>query len=170
MTKKRPEKPLKIRIRTASGDEVELEGERKAVEDNIKKLDLKSFLGGPRGKALAAQPSNAVKHPTGEDGGIKSLPEFYTAKSPHTHFEKVLTIGYYMENYEKKENFSGKDISKGYSMVRERPPRNLSDTFSKAYRRSGYLLPGSKKGLWRLSKKGVDVVENLPAKKVGQTD
>lgn len=154
---------LRIRIRTVSGDEIELEGDREAVEKNLAKLN--PLLTKPSTKALEVAQVGIRKPPSEEEGLAKGLIDFYAEKRPETHFEKVLVIGYYLENSENKGEFAGKDILRGYSKVRERTPRNLSDTLSKAYRRSNYLLPGSKKGLWRLSNKGVKIVRGLPVKR-----
>jgi len=104
-----------------------------------------------------------------EDGGVnrkkkKSIKEFLISKKPKNDVQKTLVIGYYLENYENKRNFSADDILNGFKDAKEKaPPRKkiydkLASNIDKGY----IMLSNSeeRKKTWELTNSGELFVKN----------
>jgi len=146
----------KVRVKIRVGEvEIEAEGDRKFVNSKIKQLK-KEWFGAEVGKKLKRGEPGRITVP------VASFSEFYAEKKPQTHGERIAVFAYHLEINEGGNEFSHSDILKAYEQARIPKPKNIHDIMSKTYKRLGYILPGSKKGLWRLSRAGKERVEKLP--------
>lgn len=97
------------------------------------------------------------------ESNVKSLPirEFILQKDVITDSDKTVVIGYFLEKFEKADQFNIDDLEKGFREAKERVPRNLKETVDKNIRR-GYIMQFDEKDgriSWTLSKSGEAFVE-----------
>jgi hypothetical protein len=96
---------------------------------------------------------------------LPTLKEFFDEKRPTIATETVTVFGFYLEHYEKKSEFSEVDIGKAYFEARVRKPKVIAQALRDAKNVKGYLVEGSKKGSYRLSNIGENLVlHDLPSK------
>lgn len=88
-----------------------LDAIRKQLEDHEKRLTK-----------LESQPL-AREEPLTKKISIK---EFILSKRPGNEVQKVLVIGYYLENYENVAPFNVKDLEKGFRSAKEPVPKNIN--------------------------------------------
>jgi hypothetical protein len=103
-----------------------------------------------------------TKERTGPSPTIK---EFFDEKNPASSVETVTVFGCYIERYENKEEFTEADISRAYYEARARKPKVIGQALRDAKNIRGYLVEGSKRGRFRLSNIGENLVlHDLPRK------
>jgi len=102
---------------------------------------------------------------TKKSESVPSLRDFFMEKQPSNAMEAVAVFGFYFEHFEKKVEFGEKDISNAYFEARERKPKVIGQAIRDAKNVKGYLVEGSKKGQFRLSNEGENLVlHDLPRK------
>jgi len=100
-----------------------------------------------------------------KDGSFPTIKEFFDEKKPSTSVEIVTVFGFYLEHFEKKEEFTEDDISRAYYNSRVRKPKVIGQALRDAKNMKGYLVEGSKRGRFRLSNVGENLVlHDLPKK------
>ncbi len=91
--------------------------------------------------------------------------EFIKRKKLESHSNRVVGLAYYLLKYNGVDSFTVKDIERMYEEARLIPPKNFSDTISKASKK-GYFIECKEKidGLkaWKISKDGIEYIESLP--------
>lgn len=98
--------------------------------------------------------------------GTPDLREFFNEKKPRVETEKVTVFGFYLEHYKNVPEFSKADISKCYFEARERKPKVIGQVLRDTKNAKGYLVEGSKRGKFRLSNIGENlVIHDLPREK-----
>jgi hypothetical protein len=107
--------------------------------------------------------------PTGtqksKDESKLTIKEFYEQKKPRSATEAVSVFGFYLERYQNKDEFSEEDIAKAYYDAKVRKPKVIGQSLRDAKNVKGYLVEGSKKGRFRLSNVGENLVlHDLPQK------
>ncbi len=103
--------------------------------------------------------------PIEKNKSIPSVREFFKEKQPSSAMETVVVFGFYLEHFEKKKEFGEKDISNAYFEARERKPKVIGQALRDAKNVRNYLVGGSKKGKFRLSNEGENLVmHDLPRK------
>lgn len=124
---------------------------RKEIEEIKKRL---SVLEGSR------QEQNVVPIREEAEGKEISLKEFILSKEPKSDTQRTLAIGYFLENYIKKAEFTGDDIADAYRQAREPVPMNISDMLAKNAR-AGFIMAGKEKKegrkTWTLTNTGVRI-------------
>lgn len=96
---------------------------------------------------------------------VPTLKEFFDEKKPTTAVETVAVFGFYLEHFQNKPEFSEADIKKAYFEARVRKPKVIGQALRDAKNLKGYLVEGSKKGRFRLSNIGENLVlHDLPEK------
>jgi len=88
-----------------------LEAIKKQLEDHEKRIT-----------ELEVQPQ------TKEEPSTKklSIKEFILSKKPKNEVQKVLVIGYFLENYEGCTSFNVKDLEDGFRSAKEPVPKNIN--------------------------------------------
>ncbi|MFX1298431.1 MAG: hypothetical protein ACFFD2_26695 [Promethearchaeota archaeon] len=100
-----------------------------------------------------------------KDESIPSLKDFFNEKQPLSAIETVVIFGFYLEYFEKKKEFGEKDISNAFFEARVRKPKVIGQSLRDAKNVKGYLVEGSKRGKFRLSNEGENLVmHDLPRK------
>jgi len=103
--------------------------------------------------------------PIEKSESIPSLKDFFNEKQPLSALETVVVFGFYLEHFEKKKEFGEKDISNAYFEARVRKPKAIGQSLRDAKNIKGYLVEGSKKGRFRVSNEGENlVIHDLPGK------
>jgi len=159
-----------VKVSVTLGDAaIELQGEQAFVEAQLKKL-LPIVQGGeaaPRG----ARPASAKEEPTaGEsrtsDPRRQSIATFFANKNPQNVYEAIAVVLYHRRLAEEKIELTGAEIRTALVQGKYRPPGVIAQALTDCRRKYGYIEPGSKKGLWKLSNAGETVVDfDLPNKK-----
>ena len=89
--------------------------------------------------------------------------ELFNDFDPSTHFERVLIIGYYIENFddEDKVGFTTEDLREGYIKCKTPLPANLSDVIAKVGGKGWAMKVNERDGfqVWQLTTNGEEVVE-----------
>lgn len=107
--------------------------------------------------------------PTDMSDGIPTMKEFYDEKKPSTITETVAVFGFYYEHFKKKAEFSEADISEAYFEAKVRKPKAIGQALRDAKNLKGYLVEGGKRGSYRLSNVGENLVlHDLPKMAVGK--
>lgn len=103
---------------------------------------------------LEAEPERAEE--------FQSLADFVDEKSPSTHNERAIVIGYYLEHFEGQGSFTVNDIEDGYQTARIPLPSNMSDVLAKCEARDWVMRVGSSGQTQqrRLTKVGITYVED----------
>ena len=103
--------------------------------------------------------------PIEKSESIPLLRDFFKEKQPLSAMETVIVFGFYLEYFEKKKEFGEKDISTAYFEARARKPKVIGQVLRDAKNVRDYLVEGSKKGKFRLSNEGENLVmHDLPRK------
>jgi hypothetical protein len=135
---------------------LELEGEQGFVESHLEKLlplvrDLK-------GSGAAGDDLQDPEETKGGDGR-QTLKSFIKAKAPANAYEAMAAVLVYKQQHESKPELSAKDIVDAMIQGGHRPPDRVPQALSDCRRKYGYIEPGTKKGLWRVSQQGQTLVE-----------
>jgi hypothetical protein len=94
-----------------------------------------------------------------------TIKEYFDEKRPTTAVETVAVFGCYLEYFENKDEFTEDDISRAYYDARVRKPKAIGQALRDAKNLKGYLVEGSKRGRFRLSNVGENLVlHDLPKK------
>lgn len=97
-----------------------------------------------------------------------NLKEFFDQKAPLTSSEIVTVFGFYLEHYRNIKEFSEKEIADCYYEARTRKPKVISQALRDAKNQKDYLVEGTKKGKFRVSNVGENlVIHDLPRIKKG---
>ncbi len=117
-------------------------------------------------RKLSQTMTNESRLAEGEIARSESIPtikDFYAEKRPGTAIETVTVFGFYLEHYLKKDEFTETDISRAYYEARARKPKVIGQALIDARNVRGYLVEGSKRGRYRLSNTGENLVlHDLP--------
>jgi hypothetical protein len=91
------------------------------------------------------------------------LRTFVEQVDPSTHVERVVTIGYHLENQQGRENFNIEDIEEGYRTCKIQKPANPSDALANAEKRGWLMRDGKDEHyqLWILTHEGEQHVEEV---------
>ncbi len=112
----------------------------------------------PESLGLATLPSA-----TKIDEPIPTIKEFFDQKKPSTSVEEVAVFGCYLEHFNGKDEFSEADITRAYYEARARKPKVIGQSLRDAKNEKGYLVGGSKRGRFRISNIGENLVlHDLP--------
>lgn len=107
--------------------------------------------------------------PTDRSDSIPTLKEFYDDKKPSSITETVAVFGFYLEHFRNKAEFSEVDISEAYFEAKVRKPKAIGQALRDAKNLKGYLVEGGKRGSFRLSNVGENLVlHDLPKMDVGR--
>jgi hypothetical protein len=153
------------RIRIKRGEvEIEAEGDKEFVEKHIEefKKEMPTIA-----KELPSKEKTIIPETQKEKVELEglSLAEFYKQKQPKDHNEIVVVFGYWLTEKENKKEFSPKDIKNCYT-VSPKKPTNVPKTMKTlASSDKAYLIKTEKKGLYKISMSGKDLIEKeLPRK------
>ena len=93
----------------------------------------------------------------------QTVKEFFDEKKPKIALETVAVFGFYMEHFKSQSEFSEADISKAFFDAKVRKPKVIGQALRDAKNVKGYLVEGSKKGTYRVSNIGENLVmHDLP--------
>lgn len=94
---------------------------------------------------------------------ILSMKDFFDEKKPSTIAETVTVFGFYLEHHENLKEFSEQEIADCFFRARTRKPKVIGQALRDAKNVKGYLVEGTKKGKFRLSNIGENLVmHDLP--------
>lgn len=96
--------------------------------------------------------------PKQKKGDSISIKDFYLEKQPVSLPETVTVFGFYLERIKKIKEFGDKEISDAYYEARVRKPKAIGQALRDAKNIKGYLVEGSKKGKFRISNDGENLV------------
>ncbi len=91
-----------------------------------------------------------------------SVKEFILRKNPNDDNQKILCIGYYLENYKGVSCFNAKDLKEGFTAAKETPPENINDRVNKNIAKGFMMKVEEKKDnhkAWTLTSSGERFVE-----------
>lgn len=92
-----------------------------------------------------------------------NLRDFYNEKKPSTELETVTVFSFYLEHFRNIPEFTEKEISNCYFEARARKPKVIGQSLRDAKNNKHYLVEGSKKGKFRISNTGENLVmHDLP--------
>lgn len=144
----------RIRVRSPTGLEVEIEGDKDFVESKLADLGwLVGLL--ERGRQSAQRPTSATPL-----DGKPSFMEFASLLSPKTNGEKVLSVAYYLYKWEDKD-VTYEDIEQYFKHARWPMPRNVRDVMSNLIK-EGYMEDVGKineRKAFRILMKGIRLIE-----------
>ncbi len=133
--------------------------------------DYLNILSATEKNDIVQKPDSELPNPValsvleGKDDSPPTVKAFFDEKSPANSVETVTVFGWYLEHYEKMDEFSERDISRAYYEARARKPKVIGQSLRDARNIKGYLVEGSKKGRFRLSNIGENLVlHDLPWK------
>lgn len=94
----------------------------------------------------------------------ETIKEFFHGKKPRNNYQKLATIGYYLEFMKGKDEFNNNDLKHAWKLTREALPSSkvFSNSLNNTISTYNYFVAGSKKGLYRIGIKGQNLVEELP--------
>lgn len=154
------------RIKIKLGDvEIEAEGDKEFVEKHIEefKKEMPNIA-----KELPPKEKIITPEISKEEVELEklSLAEFYKQKLPKDHNETVVVFAYWLTKKENKEEFGPKDIEKCYAQIGVKKPTNVPQTMKiLASGDKAYLIKFGKRGIYKISMLGKDLIENeLPTK------
>ena len=132
---------------------IELAGSEEFVERQIR--FFRRYLDDEATAVPAApQAAEASERPT--------LAEFFQARAAKTGRgaiqEALLLFGYYLEVVEGRDEFSIEQIGKCFPVVGRALPKNLHHAVGTLKRKQGWFKEGSKRGRYRLSEAGRQLV------------
>lgn len=149
------------------------------LKQRIIDIELKAIFGDEYSQLLSATDRNELSHvknpelpkvvtPLPANGASQSVPtikEFFDEKMPLTAVETVTVFGCYLEQFRSLDEFSEEEISRAYYEARARKPKVIGQALRDAKNVRGYLVEGTKKGRFRLSNIGENLVlHDLPRK------
>ena len=103
-----------------------------------------------------------------QERNVPTLKEFFDEKKPSTASETIAVFGFYLEHFRSQVQFNELDISTAYFEARARKPKVIGQALRDAKNVKGYLVDGSKRGTFRLSNVGENlVVHDLPRNENG---
>jgi hypothetical protein len=96
----------------------------------------------------------------------KQLTKFYKEKRPKSQPETITVFAHYLKHREGKEEFMPLDLRRLYENLGLPISRKIAQSTWDAYKKRGFLIKGSKRGLYKISPKGEEFVrKQLPKKK-----
>lgn len=122
------------------------------------------------GKKISSQKEPSVSQSesipiTDEQSELPTLKEFYEQKKPISATEIVTVFGFYLEKYRNVQSFSEQDIADAYYEARARKPKVIGQALRDAKNSKRFLVEGTKKGKFRISNIGENLVlHDLPRK------
>uniref|UniRef100_A0A7C3J6X8 Uncharacterized protein n=1 Tax=candidate division WOR-3 bacterium TaxID=2052148 RepID=A0A7C3J6X8_UNCW3 len=152
------EQNYRIRIKLGEA-EIEAEGDKEFVEKHIEEFKKEM----PK-IAKELPPKEKIITPEIPKEKVEleklSLAEFYRQKQPKDHNETVVVFAYWLTKKEGKEEFTPKDIENCYTQTGVRKPRNVPQTMKiLASGDKAYLIKGEKRGIYKISMLGKDLIE-----------
>lgn len=91
------------------------------------------------------------------------LRSFIENVNPSTHVERVVAIGYHLENQQGYENFTVEDIEEGYRACKIQKPANPSGSLANAEEHGWLMRDGEndRYQLWMVTREGEQFVEEV---------
>ncbi len=74
--------------------------------------------------------------------------------------QRLMAFAFYLWNFERKDEFRGRDIAAFFRTVQDEPPEDLDERLNDLAERRRFLAAGTVPGTWRLTNKGVNYVKN----------
>jgi len=148
----------KVTLKVQYGNfSVEVSGEEKYAEEKLDEL-LKKY-----GNITKAQLPNQVKEDESKPTKPHSPAEFIKKIAPKGQPDRALILGYYIEKYQNKENFSTNDLTELNRQAKQVSFTNISDTVAKQVQQGLMMGSGQDEGkrLFTLTTTGEETVENL---------
>lgn len=156
------------RVVFASGESrVEIEGNPAFVEKHLKQLlPLITHDGSDQKRTSGSKQEPVSAVPSRSLGTQRqSLKAFFEMKAPQNAYEAISVALYHRLKAEGKNELSGTEIRDTLVQGGYRPPDIMPQALTDCRRRYGYIQPGSKKGMWKLTHGGETTVEfDLPHK------
>lgn len=144
----------KIRVRSPTGFEIEIEGDKDFIESKL--VDL-GWLEGLLNKAES--PAQRMMQAAAPDGK-PSFIEFASLLDPKTNGEKVLAVAYYLYKWKDKD-ITYDDVEQYFRYARWPLPGNVRDVMSNLIR-DGYMEEAGKindRKTFRILLKGIRLIE-----------
>ena len=148
---------------TAEGVDLEFAGSEEFVEKQVERFRafLESAIGEtPGGAGITVGKSDAD---TAEGEGPESLEDFYQARPTREGRgaiqDRILLFIYYLQHVQGKHAVSKEDITWCFQQVGLSTPKNLLNALGNMKRKLNYLQGGGRRGLYQLSPKGKQYVE-----------
>ena len=153
------EEPQTVFRFTAEGIDLEFAGSEEFVEKQVARFRpfLEGAIGQTAGLALPAAEEGAG------DGREDSLQTFYDARPTRAGRgaiqDRILLFVYYLQNVQGKHAVSKEDIAWCFQQVGLTVPKNLLNALGNMKRKLGFLQGGGRRGLYQISPKGKQYVE-----------
>ena len=141
-----------------SASKIEVEGPASFVRKELSAL--LALIAAPHTELPAQRESRRSSRAIGRGSERLSLRRFAEAKAPGNTYEQMAVVLHYAENHEERPESSTNEILAAMGAAGFRRPKAPAQAVSDARRRYGYLQPGSKRGLWKLSQQGTLLVED----------
>ena len=98
-----------------------------------------------------------------EDGNIESIKEFLDKKNPKNNYQALACLGYYLDKFDKKEEFGSKDLIEANARARRPGISNVARDLADATRKLKFFTKGTNERRKKmLTSHGEKVVEALP--------
>ncbi|MCS7132348.1 MAG: hypothetical protein N3F65_02345 [Nitrososphaeria archaeon] len=144
----------RVRIRSPTGFEIEIEGDRDFIESKLTDLgwleNLLDKTGSPAQKVMRVAPTDRKP----------SFMEFASLLNPKTNGEKVLAVAYYFYKWEDKD-VTYDDVEQYFKHARWSMPGNVRDVMSNLIR-DGYMEEAGKindRKTFRILLRGIKLIE-----------
>jgi hypothetical protein len=159
------EQNYRIRIKL-SGLEIEAEGDKRFVIENIEKYKKEMQL---VAEELRFKEDKEGKKEEESEFEKLSLAEFYKKKQPKDYNETVTIFSYWITKRKGVEGFAPKDIESLFSEIGAPKPANIPQIMKTlAGGKKAHLVRAGNRGLYKISLLGIDFVENkLPRRSEG---
>jgi hypothetical protein len=147
---------------TAEGVDLEFAGSEEFVEKQVKRF--RAFLENAIGDASGAAGATSLAEPDAEDAeGPETLEAFYQARPTREGRgaiqDRILLFIYYLQHVQGKHAVSKEDITWCFQQVGLGVPKNLLNALGNMKRKLNFLQGGGRRGLYQLSPKGQQYVE-----------
>lgn len=140
------EQEAQVTMRIRLGDaELEVSGPQNFVEAKIEEFVAR------HGGLVARAPGGPPTAQRGdEEAQAKardlSLAQFYKKAAPKTDVDRVLLVGYYLENAKGLESFTAAEVRAALKGARQTPPKNPNDCINSNVRKGLMMAAGVKEG------------------------
>ncbi|MHC5009531.1 MAG: hypothetical protein ACYTG6_01125 [Planctomycetota bacterium] len=147
---------------TAEGVDLEFAGSEEFVEKQVQRF--RTFLEGAIGHLTpGARAEEEEAAQAGAAKGPETLQAFYDARPTRAGRgaiqDRILLFVYYLQHVQGKQAVSKEDISWCFQQVGLSIPKNLLNALGNMKRKLNFLQGGGRRGLYQLSPKGQQYVE-----------
>ena len=143
----------------------QIEHLKPAFDRELKRLASETTKAGAAATATAADAAPAAAPGNSGPPGSPSLEDFYRrAKSRDGRGalqEMIIIFAYFLREYRGKEEFGIENLNACFSLVGVAPPKSLANTMGIMKRAQKFFHPGSRRGQYALTDKGVAYVKRL---------